>query len=125
MNRVYSDDLHLGRIPAELVTPPHTALSLKRCLSGLENVQDVPAAKLFLSASSKAPLEDASRVAIHASAGHGCTPNEPIVLVIKASNSTRSKQQAMESSAGRLPHHSYPTPFEPRYRKYYNGLLQI
>ena len=98
MNRVYSDDLHLGCFPAELVPPPRTATSLKRLLSGLENVRDFHFTELFLSASSKAPMEDANRVAIYAKIGPGCIPNEPMALVVKGSDSTRSSQKAVDYS---------------------------
>lgn len=121
MNRVYSDDLHLGRIPAEFVAPPLTAMSLKHCLSGLENVRNFHSAELFLSASSKAPIPDDIFVAIYAEIGPGWTPNEPMALVVKGSDSTRSRQKAVDSSAGRP---ADPTPFEPRYRKHCNRHLE-
>jgi hypothetical protein len=80
-NPVYTDDPSLGRILAKLVTPPHTAISVKRCLSHVENIDDKISTKLFVATSSQTPMDDTGRISILAYPGPGCTPNEPMALV--------------------------------------------
>jgi len=91
VNPVYSDDPYLGRIPARLVTPPHTALNLRRCLSDIENIGDKITTRLFISASSQNPMDDTGRVSIHAYPGPGHMPNEPVALVAMCAGSSLSK----------------------------------
>jgi hypothetical protein len=80
MYPVYSDDPYLARIPAEVVTPPHTATSVKRCISYVESVGREITTNLFLSASHPAPMGDADRVSIIAIPGPGYSPKEPMAL---------------------------------------------
>jgi hypothetical protein len=71
----------LGRIPARLVTPPHTAINLKKCLLGAEDIDKNATTTLFLSASSQTPMEDSGHVLILAYPGPGCTLHKLMVLV--------------------------------------------
>jgi hypothetical protein len=79
-NPVYTDDPSLGRILAKLVTPPHTAISVKRCLSHVENIDDKISTKLFVATSSQTPMDDTGRISL-TYPGPGCTLNEPMALV--------------------------------------------
>jgi hypothetical protein len=117
-NQVYSDDPHLGRILAELVAPPHIAISLKHCLLSVENIDVNTPSNLFISASSHTPMDDAGRVSILAYPGPGCTPNEPMALVVKLSDSGRSPLDEKKPEAVLLPSPEGPTPFEMRYIYY-------
>jgi hypothetical protein len=81
LNPVYSEDPYLGRIAARLVTPPHIAINLRRCLSNAENIDSTIITRLFVSCSSQRAMDDAGRVSILAYPGLGCSPNEPMVLV--------------------------------------------
>jgi hypothetical protein len=125
VNPVYTDDPSLGRIAAELVTPPHTVISLKRCLSGIENIDDNIPTTLFVAASSQTPMDDAVHVSILAYPGPGCTPNEPMAFVAKFSGVDRGSWEAMQSEADVSPSPEGPTPFETQYRKSDKGLLEI
>jgi len=117
-NHVYSDDPYLGRILAELVSPPHTAISLKHCLFSVENIDDKATASLFVAASSQTPMDDAGRLSILAYPGPGCTPNEPMAFVVKLSDSCRGPLDEKKPEAVLLPSQEGPTPFETRYLYY-------
>lgn len=114
-NHVYSDDPYLGRILAELVSPPHTAISLKHCLFSVENINNETTASLFIAASSQTPIDDASRLSILAYPGPGCTPSEPMAFVAKLSDSCRRPLDERKPEAVLLPSQAGPTPFETRY----------
>jgi hypothetical protein len=89
-NPIYSNDPSLGRISANVVTPPHTAINLKRCLLAVENVDASISTSLFITASTQEPLDDEVKVSIVNFPGPGCTPNEPMALVAKVSGADRS-----------------------------------
>ena len=84
VNPVYSDDPYLGRISARCVAPPHTASSLRRCLSNVQNISTGIQTNLFIATSSEAPMNDSDRVSILAHTGPGHTANEPVALVISS-----------------------------------------
>jgi hypothetical protein len=123
-NHVYSDDPYLGRILAELVSPPHIAISLKHCILSVENIDNRTAASLFIAASSQTPMDDGGRVSILAYPGPGCTPNEPMALVVKLSDSVRTLDEK-KPEAILLPSQEGPTPFDTRYSTHYKELLEI
>ena len=85
-NIVYFDDPHL-HIPAQHVTPPHTAINLKHSLLGTENIDEDITTSLFISASSQTLMDDDGRVSILTYPGPGCTPHEPMTLVAMISSS--------------------------------------
>ena len=120
-NPVYTDDLYLGRISPILVTPPLTARNLKLCLSGVENIDEEATTRLFLSASSQAPVKEDSGVSIFAYPGPGCQPSEPMALVVKHCGTGRTRAEPTE--ADRLPPQEGTTPFESQYGKYLRGLF--
>jgi hypothetical protein len=93
-NTVYSDDPCLGRIRADLVTPPHTALNVKKCLSGYEEIGENTPTSLFVSASNPTPMDDTGSVSILACRGPGYSPSEPMALVCKFSAKGSSPQVA-------------------------------
>jgi hypothetical protein len=90
VNPIYSNDPSLGCISANVITPPHTAISLKRCLLAVENIDASISTSLFVTASTKEPLADNAKVSIVQFPGPGCTPNEPMALVAKVSGADRS-----------------------------------
>jgi hypothetical protein len=116
-NPVYTDDPSLGRIGAKLVTPPHTVLNLKRCLSRIENIDVNIQTSLFVSPSSQAPMDDTGRVSILAYPGPGCTPNEPMALVAMCPDSDRGLSDVKRPETVLLPPQEGPTPFEAQYCK--------
>lgn len=118
MNPVYSDDPYVGRIMAMLVTPPHTVISLKRCLSNVEGIDNETPTSLFVSASSRKMMDDTGSVSILSNPGPGCTPNEPLALVAKFSST--SKISFNNLARAPLPQVG-TSPFDKQYRKCYWG----
>jgi hypothetical protein len=109
-------DPFLGRIKARSVPPPHTAKAVKRSIAKVENIKDRTSTSLFLTPYSQSPMGDADKVTILNRTGPGSTPQEPLALVAKMSDSERS---ALESEGrGGLASAAEPdtTPPEIRYR---------
>jgi len=119
-NPVYTDDKYLGRLPAKLVAPPHTAMSLKRCLSRIENINPNVQISLFIATSSQTPIDDAGCLSILAYPGPGCTPNEPMALVATLTDTDRSRLDVKRPEAILLPAQEGETPFEMQYCNCYN-----
>ena len=115
-NPVYSDDSSLGRILPELVAPPATVATLRDCLFSVENISNTPA-RLFMSASSQTPMDDTNSLSIFAYPGPGCTPNEPVALVISSSDAGSRPLNAKKPEAVLLPSQEGTTPFEAQYSK--------
>ena len=92
-------DPFLGRIKARSVPPPHTVKAVKHSIAKVEDIKDPTSATLFLTIYSQSPMGDADKVAILKRSGPGSTPQEPLALVAKMSDSERS---AMESERGGL-----------------------
>ena len=115
---VYSDDPYLGRIKATMVALPHTARSLRRCLSSIEHIDPNAPTRLFIAASSQTPMQDAGRVSILANPGPGCTPNEPMVLVAIIPLAIISGPLADRNpELNRLPPEEHLTPCITQYRR--------
>ena len=89
-----SSDPFLGRIKARSVAPPHTVQTVKRSIAKVENIKDFKSASLFLTPYSQSPMSDADKVAILNRTGPGSTPQEPLALVAKM---TDSEQNALDS----------------------------
>jgi len=117
-NPVYSDDPYLGRILAKLVAPPHTAMTLKYCLSNFENIDNTTPTKLFIAPSSQTPMDDAGSVSILVHPGPGCTPNEPIALVIASADVDRGPLDEDQPEGVLLLPQGGPSPFKTRYLYY-------
>ena len=83
-------DPFLGRIKARLVPPPHTAKAVKRCIAKMENIKDRTSTTFFLTQYSQSPMADDDQVTILSRTGPGSTPQEPLALVAKLSDSERS-----------------------------------
>jgi len=77
------DDPFLGRVLATSITPPHKVDSLKRCLAKHEDIDRGKTISLFLTRSSKSPMDDTSKINILKRTGTGSTPREALALVVK------------------------------------------
>lgn len=106
-------DPFLGRIKVRSVPPPRTVKAVKVSITKVENIKDRESATLFLTPYSQSPMDDTEKVTILNGTGPGSTPQEPLALVAKMSDSERS---ALESD-GRLANTVQPntTPSEIRY----------
>jgi hypothetical protein len=109
-NSIHSNDPFLGRISSNAVTPPHTAINLKRCLLAVENIDTSISTSLFITASAQEPLDDMAKVLILKVPGPGCTPNEPMALVAKVSGADRSTLEVKKTKQ---------RPQDPKY--FFNG----
>jgi hypothetical protein len=65
--------------------PPHTAASLKRCISNAERFAYL-GDKLFLNISSESPMDDKLSISILTNKGPGATASKPMALVRPAFN---------------------------------------
>jgi hypothetical protein len=110
---------------AELVAPPHIAISLKHCLLSVESIEDKATSSLFIAASSQTPMDDAGRVSLLAYPGPGYSPSDPMALVVKLSGSGRRPLAEKKPESAFLPSHEGPTPFETQYSTRYKGLFKI
>ena len=87
---VTPSDPFLGRIKVRSVPPPRTVKAVKRSITKVENIKDHENTSLFLTTYSKSPLDDAEKVTILNGTGPGSTPQTPLALVAKMSDSDRS-----------------------------------
>jgi hypothetical protein len=71
----------LGHVDANLIAPPHTVESIKRCISKVENITDHTGTLLFASLSNATPMDGEERVAVLTGTGLGSTPAQPLALV--------------------------------------------
>jgi len=70
----------LGRIRVDSVAPPHSPISIKRCISRMEGNPVLAYADLFVDTSSDTPLREGHISVLH-SDGPGLSPDEPMAIV--------------------------------------------
>ena len=75
------EELSLGRIRADSVAPPHSAASIKRCISRVEETPALAYADLFADISCKNPLKQ-SHISILRTDCPGLSPNKPMAIVL-------------------------------------------
>ena len=105
-------DPFLGRIRIRSVPPPRTAKSVKYGIGKVENIKDRENTSLFLTPYSESPMEDADKITILNGTGPGSTPQKPLALVAKLSDSERS---ALESDGRGGLASADTTPLDIRY----------
>ena len=106
-------DPFLGRIKARSVPPPHTTKAIKRCIAKIENIKDRTSTSLFLTPYSQSLMEDDDKATTLNRTGLGSTPQEPLALVAKMSDSERT---ALESGGREELEGADTTAPEIRYR---------
>ena len=104
-------DPSVGRIKVISVPPPRTAKTVKHSIAKVENIIDRKSTTLFLTPYSQSPMDDAEKVD---GTGPGSTPQEPLALVAKMSDSERSALESdgrggLVSSAEAAPEIQYCT----------------
>ena len=82
-------DHFLGRNKVRSVPPPRTVKAVKG-IAKVENIKDRESTSLFLTPYSQSPMDDTEKVAILNGTGPGSTPQDPLALVTKMSDSERS-----------------------------------
>jgi hypothetical protein len=63
------------------ITPPHTAGTIRRCLSFAEQISDHQNVELFLDLSSESALEEDTQMSVLTGDETGFTPDDPMALV--------------------------------------------
>ena len=74
------DEPSIGRIRADSITPPHTPISIKRCISRVERRPALLHADLFSDTSCDTPLTE-GHISILRTDGPGQSPEEPMAIV--------------------------------------------
>ena len=110
---------------AKDVAPPHTARSVKQCILLRENINEITTTGLFVSASSRTPMGDSSLVSILTYPGPGCSPSDPMALVLSFSGAVRVPFGVAPSEAVYVPCQEGRAPFNTQYCRAYEGLLEI
>jgi len=105
-NPIYSNDPFISRILPKSLTPPHTALSIKKYLCKIEGLSGSNAS-LFESLSSDVAIADSTCLKLREHLGLGASSREPMVLVVgvaeaeKRSDAPRVGNQLIESPDSR------------------------
>ena len=82
LNPIYSNDPFISRILPIFITPPRTALSLKKHLCKIEGVPGLGSnAILFEALSSDAAIPDSTRLKLRGHLGPGVSSRNPMALV--------------------------------------------
>jgi hypothetical protein len=76
------DKPSVGRINVDSIPPPHTAESIMRCISKIEELNTSTNSQLFNSISSEIPIAE-GHVSILSGDCPGSTPEDPLVFVIE------------------------------------------
>jgi len=74
-----SNDSYVGRISVDFIPPPHTAASIMRYISNIEELDGTRESQLFTSISGKSPIE--GHVSILTIDRPGSTPEDPMAFV--------------------------------------------
>jgi hypothetical protein len=111
---VAPSDPFLGRIKIRFVPPPRNAKAVKGSIAKVENIKDSISTSLFLTSYNESPMSDLDKFTILNDTGPGSTPEEPLALVAKMSDSERS---ALESDGrGGVPSATEPDTTHPDIR---------
>jgi hypothetical protein len=99
-------DISLGRINALLVTPPHTAGSLKACIAKVEGLVAPGHAlykemELFQDVNSDAAMRDTDAISFQGDTYPGSDEGDPVALVINATANTAADPRA-EPTPGKV-----------------------
>jgi len=72
----------VGRINVDSIPPPHTAESMMRCISKIEELDNSKQSKLFIDVSSEFPIGD-GHVSMLSSDRPGSSPGKPMAFVVE------------------------------------------
>jgi hypothetical protein len=109
--RIYANDPFTSRTLSRLITPPHTASSIKYHLCNIEGFPSNTISTLFESLFSQVAESDSTRLSIRCNSGPGLSEDEPIVIVVESAE----KRSAAKERSDTLPDAALR---EPRYRTY-------
>jgi len=85
-----SNDPYVGRISVDHIPPPHTAVSVMRCISRIEELDNTWQSQLlFSSTSSESSISEVEHVPIFSSDRPGSTPEDPMAIVSESTKRIR------------------------------------
>lgn len=112
INPIYANDEFIGRTRSRLITPPHTALSLKNHLCKIEGFNAGTSSTLIESFLNTEAMDASARVPLKGDSGPGLSEDDPMILVVEPRGDEKRslplKQSALPDSV----------PHEPRYLYY-------
>ena len=114
-NPIYANNPFISRTLPKFVTPPRTALSVKKYLCKIEGLSGPTSSTLFASLSSQTAVEESFRLAVREYSGSGVSEDDPMVLVVGVEDA--EKRSASTAQSERLPEAVLP---EPRYSMFQN-----
>jgi hypothetical protein len=94
-------DLSLGRINIDVITPPHTIDSIKRCVAKAEQLGTALFSKLFKNMESETPM-DTAKVSVLGGGDRLGLSEDPMVYVHSSSVEYRVTQTARQSKFDNL-----------------------
>ncbi|EDR06225.1 uncharacterized protein LACBIDRAFT_300505 [Laccaria bicolor S238N-H82] len=107
LNPIYSNDPFISRVLPKSITPPHTALSLKKHLCKIEGEAGSNAV-LFEALSNYAAIPDSTRLKLRDHLGLGVSSLEPMALVVGAAEvEKRSSGPDPQASENLDPHETH------------------
>jgi len=109
-NPINANNPYISRTLPKFITPPRTALSLKKHLCKIEGLSGPKGSTLFESLSSQTAVEESFRLAVRESSGPGVSEDDPMVLVVGVEDA--KKRSASTARSEGLPD---VVQAEPRY----------
>ena len=88
----------LGRIRADSIAPPHTPISIKRCISRVESNPALSLGDLFADTTCDTPLRE-GQISIFRTDDPGLSPNEPMAIVQVKSTSIPNGRYLIKNRA--------------------------
>ena len=79
---IYPNDPFVSRALPKLITPPHTASSVKKHICEIEGLSGAESSRLFESLSSRGAAAESSKLAVKGDSGLGLSKDDPIFLVV-------------------------------------------
>lgn len=96
-NPIYSNDLFISGILPKSLTPPHTALSIKKYLYTIEGLAGSNTS-LFESLSSDIAIADFTHLTLCGHLGAGSLSHEPMALVVRISEADKRSDVPLVSN---------------------------
>ena len=112
---IYAHNSFISRTLPKFVTPPRTALSVKKFLCKIKELSGRTSSTLFAWLSSRTAVEESFRLAVREYSGSGVSEDDPMVLVVGVEDA--EKRPASTAQSERLPEAVLP---EPRYSMFQN-----
>ena len=99
----------LGRIRADSIAPPHTPISIRRCISRVESNPALSFGDLFADTTCDTPLRE-GQILIFRTDGPGLSPNEPMAIVQVKSTSIPNGRYLIKNRGADVYWNAYNNP---------------